>query len=148
MTTTKSETTVLEIKRTLRAPVEKVFKAWTEPDQITKWFGCEGTINKQITQDFRVGGDYKYDLTAPDGKILSAYGTFKEIVPNRKLVYSWNNTSIEHPASDTLVSIEFIDKGDATEIILNHSKFTKPSSVEGHTLGWTTALDKFEVLFA
>ncbi len=147
MTVTKTEPTLLEMKRTLKAPVAKVFKAWTEPEQITKWFGCAGTKEKQITQDFRVGGDYKYDLTTSDGKLLTAYGTFQEIVPNRKLVYSWNNTSVEHPADNTLVSVEFIDKGDATEIILSHSKFGKPASVEGHTMGWTGALDNLAALF-
>jgi uncharacterized protein YndB with AHSA1/START domain len=148
MITTKTDASVLEIKKTFKAPVEKVFSAWTEPEQITKWFGCDGATNKQISQDFRVGGDYKFEIFSPDGKSVTMYGTFKEIVPNRKLVYSWSNNSADFLANDTLVSIEFIGKGDTTEIILSHSKFDKAATTQGHSMGWETAFARLEALFA
>jgi uncharacterized protein YndB with AHSA1/START domain len=146
MITAKTDAAVLEIKKTLKAPVEQVCSAWTEPEQISKWFGCDGATNKQISQDFRVGGDYKFEIFNPDGKPITMYGSFKEIVPNRKLVYSWNNNSVEFPANDTLVTVEFIGKGDTTEIILSHSKFVKAETVQGHSMGWTAALEKFAAL--
>lgn len=148
VTASRVDTSILEIQRTIKAPVAKVFKAWTEPDQMNKWFGCNTADSVRISQDFKVGGEYRIDVHCTDGRTVTASGSFLEIVPNRKLVYSWNNTSLEHPATDTLVSVEFIDKGDTTEISLTHSKFDRPVSVQGHSMGWGAALDKLEAFFA
>ena len=138
-----TKTNTLELRRTIKAPVEKVFKAWTEPEQISQWFGCDKVSELRVTQDFRVGGQYRMDVVnCDDGNPKAVYGTFKEIVPNKKLVYSWTNGSVEFPADDTLVSIEFIAKGNETEIHLVHSNFALDKSVEGHTLGWQQCFDK------
>ena len=148
MQTTKTDASALEMRKTLKAPVAKVFKAWTEPEQITKWFGCGKTESVRVTQDFRVGGEYRVDLLCDDDENVSMFGTFLEIERDSKLVYTWNNTSAEYPAKDTLVTVEFIDKGDTTEMILKHSKFDKPVIAQGHTMGWGASLDKFAALFA
>jgi uncharacterized protein YndB with AHSA1/START domain len=147
MMTVKTDASALEMKRTLRAPVDRVFKAWTEPEQMTKWFGCAQTGSLKVEQDFRVGGEYRIELHIDDAKSVVMSGTFFEIDPNRKLVYSWNSTSTEYPAHDTIVRVDFIDQGETTELILNHSKFNKPIAVEGHSMGWGASLDKFEALF-
>jgi uncharacterized protein YndB with AHSA1/START domain len=148
MMTTKTDTSMLKMERTLKAPVEKVFKAWTEPEQMIKWFGCAGNCGVNVTQDLRVGGDFSITMQIENGKSVTASGKFIEIDRNRKLVYSWNNNSEEYPAKDTLVTVEFIDKGNTTELVLEHSKFDKPVIVQGHTMGWGAALDKFEAIFA
>lgn len=137
-----TKTHTLEIRRTIRAPVEKVYRAWTDPDQLTQWFGCDQVSGSRVTQDFRVGGQYRIDANCVDGRPAAVYGTFKEIVPNQKLVYSWTNGSVEFPANDTLVSITFTAKGSETEIHLLHSNFALDKSVEGHTTGWHQSLDK------
>jgi uncharacterized protein YndB with AHSA1/START domain len=148
MMTTKTDTSMLKISRTVKAPVDRVFKAWTEPTQMSKWFGCGGTNGVQIVQDLRVGGEYSVTAHLDDGKIITMSGKYLEIVPERKLVYTWNSSSEEYPAKDTLVTVEFVANGDTTEIILEHSKFDRPVSVQGHTIGWGDALDKFAGLFA
>jgi uncharacterized protein YndB with AHSA1/START domain len=147
MTSTKIEPTVLNMRRVIKAPVERVFKAWTEPEQMSKWFGCGTVTRVLVTQDFRVGGEYRISCQCEEGELIAMYGTFKLIDPNRKVVYTWNNTSTEFPAKDTIVTVEFNDNGDTTEILLAHERFTVPVSVEGHSMGWGTALDKFAALF-
>jgi uncharacterized protein YndB with AHSA1/START domain len=157
MTTTQVQPTSLEISKTINAPVEKVFKAWTEPEQIAKWFGCNRVANLCVKQDLRVGGEYRIEgdyvpgmqCGGADNKgAVAIYGQYKEIVINRKLVYTWTNSSTEHPAKDTLVSVEFIDRGNTTDLVLKHTNFALPASAEGHTQGWGECLEKFASLFA
>jgi uncharacterized protein YndB with AHSA1/START domain len=146
VTASKTDNSVLEIQKTLQASVEKVYRAWTEPDQMSKWFGCAKVGSVEVSQDLRPGGAYRIDAKSSDDEIVTVSGNFIEIIPNRKLVYSWNNTSKEYPASNTLVTVLFIDNGDTTEIKLTHSKFDRPIIVQGHTMGWGAALEKLETL--
>jgi uncharacterized protein YndB with AHSA1/START domain len=94
------------------------------------------------------GGEYKVVLTLTDGEKVTMSGKFIEVIPNKKLVYSWNNTSKQYPAENTLVTVEFIDQGNTTELRLKHSQFAKPLSAQGHTMGWGDALDKLASLFS
>jgi uncharacterized protein YndB with AHSA1/START domain len=138
-----NKTHALKIQRTLDASVERVYKAWTNPDEICKWFGCQDMSNCQVKQDLTVGGLYQFKMTiASDGVVITIDGVFQEIVPNKKLVYTWNSDSVEFPARDSVVSIEFIERGNKTEMILNHTNFAIEKSAEGHSVGWTVAIDK------
>jgi uncharacterized protein YndB with AHSA1/START domain len=142
MVGTNTKTNTLELRRTIKAPVEKVYRAWTEPEQLSQWFGCDQISGARVTQELKVGGQYRIEANCADGSPGFVHGTFKEIIPNQKLVYSWTNGSREFPASDTLVSIEFIARGNETEIHLVHSNFALDKSVEGHTMGWQQSLEK------
>ena len=145
--TTETAPATLVITRTLAAPVDRVFRAWTEPDHIKNWFGCGKTAEIVMTQDFRVGGDFRIEMHCTDGEVAVVNGTFKEIEPNKRLVYTWSNNSQEYPASNTLVTIDFVTISDTTEIQLKHSNFTTEVVRQGHTMGWDAAFDKFAALF-
>lgn len=147
MTTTKIQDTTLAITKTLKAPVDKVYKTWTEPEHIAKWFGCGKTAEVKIAQDLRVGGDFRIEMLCTDGEVAVVNGTYKEIIENKKIVYTWSNNSDEFPAADTLVTVEFVAKGELTELVLKHENFKQPVSAQGHTMGWGAALDKLEALF-
>jgi len=144
MTLAKIENLTVTVRKTVKAPVEKTYKAWTEPAQIMKWFGCDKIANIRVEQDFKVGGDYRITgQSCESGGDMSIYGTYEEIVQNKKLVYTWNNESVEFPAVNTVVSVEFIARGDSTEIVLEHAKFASENSKLGHNQGWTQSLEKF-----
>lgn len=147
MIQTKSDLKTVEITRNLKAPVERVYKAWTDSDQMTKWLGCAETGSVKVQQDLRVGGAYRFDISLQDGSSVAMFGTYQEVETNRKLVYTWTNTSEEYPAKDTLVTVEFIAKGEGTELTLRHSNLTEIAA-QGHTLGWGASFDRFEKLFA
>ncbi|MBX3072768.1 SRPBCC domain-containing protein [Candidatus Obscuribacterales bacterium] len=147
-TTCKVQPTVLEITKVLKAPVERVYKTWTEPEHMAKWFGCAKTGTVQIEQDLRVGGNFRVEMHCTDGEIAIVHGTFKEIEPNKKLVYTWTNNSQEFPAEDTLVTVLFMGNGKETELRLKHQNFAKEISAQGHSMGWGASLDKFESLFS
>lgn len=145
MTTTVKPTT-LEITRTLKAPVEKVYRAWTQPEHIVKWFGCGKTGTAEAQQDLRVGGNFRVDMFCTDGEVATVTGTYQIVEPNRKLVYTWTNNSQEFPAVDTLVTVEFLAKGNETELVLKHERFEHPISSQGHSMGWGASLERFESL--
>ncbi|MBC7996460.1 MAG: SRPBCC domain-containing protein [Leptolyngbya sp.] len=146
MMQTKNDLKTVEIARTLKAPVDKVYKAWTESEQMTRWLGCVETGTVKVTQNLHVGGEYRFEITLQDGKEVLMYGIYKEVETNRKLVYTWTNNSEQYPAKDTIVTVEFIAKGDLTELVLKHANLTEIAA-QGHTFGWSASFDKFEKLF-
>ncbi len=145
--TSKAEVLTLNVSRTIKAPVELVYKGWTDPDQMQMWIGCLKTSTVKVTQDLRVGGEYRFDVSCNDGEQVCMSGIYQKIEPNRKLVYTWNNTSNEFPASETLVTVEFIAKGDSTELKLTHANLNDANCLHGHSMGWGASLDRFVARF-
>lgn len=78
------------IERVFNAPVEMVWKAWTDEELAMKWWGPEGFTAPSIRMDLRVGGKYVFAMHGPEGsewdKDMYSAGVYKEIVPNKKLV--------------------------------------------------------------
>jgi uncharacterized protein YndB with AHSA1/START domain len=84
--TTKSQV----IERTLNAPVEKVWDAWTKPEMVKQWWGPEGFTSPKTEIDLTVGGKYLFGMHGPKGsewdKDMFGGGEYREIVPQQKLV--------------------------------------------------------------
>ena len=59
-------------------------------------------------------------MTEPDGTEHSVSGVYREVDPPKKLVYSWGWDG-DHPVKDSTVTLEFFERGDATEVVLTHS---------------------------
>ena len=93
--------------------------------------------------DLRVGGTYNVHMMTPDGKDHAVVGTYREIDPPNRLVYTW---SWESRPIDSVVTIEFLDRGDATEVVLRH-ELPSPDERDKHRQGWIGCLDKLEVLY-
>lgn len=148
MTAVKNQPLSLELKKTIKAPLEVVYKAWIEPEQMQKWFGCDQCRGLKIAQDFRVGGQYRVDMHLANDTIMTVFGEYKEIIPNKKIVYSWSNNFPEIPADNTEVTVEFSFNGESTEVYLKHVNFQFEESATSHTSGWSFALDKLSKVFA
>lgn len=76
------------LTRDFNAPRELLWKAWTDPEQVVKWWGPRGFTTTIETMDFRVGGVWKHVMHGPDGTNYPNKCIFKEIVPNERIVYS------------------------------------------------------------
>lgn len=74
------------ITRIFDAPRNLLYKVWTQPEHIEKWWGPEGLETEVIEHDFQIGGSWKYVMKTPDGKEYPVLGVFKEIVENEKVV--------------------------------------------------------------
>ncbi len=82
----------IEITRVFDAPRELIWKAWTDPEMIKKWWGPEGFTAPNIKVDLTVGGKYIFAMKGPEGsewdQVMYSAGTYKEIVPHEKIVVS------------------------------------------------------------
>jgi len=78
----------LVITRTFDAPIERVWQAWTDPKQLMLWWGPKEFTAPTIHIDLREGGKYHYCMRGPDGKDYWSTGTFEEIVPMERLVFT------------------------------------------------------------
>ena len=154
METTEKQKTIA-IERTFNLPISTVWKAWSEPESFKKWWGPEGYTCPDCTIDFEVGGKYLANMKAPDGKDNWSTGTYKEIVPQKKIVYSdsfADSKGNKVPGSEygmpempmeTMVTVEFEEKGNETVMTLHHAGMPV-SMVDDCTKGWQSCFDKME----
>src|SRR5882757_6495389 len=135
------EKTSLRLKRHYPVPVEKVFRAWTDPQALKLWFGPsdDGKILVSET-DLRVGGRYRIVMQMPDGEEHRVGGVYREIVPNEKLVFTWAWEST--PERESLVTVQFKPSGDATELVLTHEQFADSEARDKHQAGWNGCMDR------
>lgn len=136
---------MLRVSRTFSAPRQRVFDVWTNPDHLSQWWGVDKDFSPTIAEvDLRVGGRYRLGMTAPDNSVHIAVGEFREVTPPEKLVYTWSWEQGMPGATemnDTLITIEFIDKGDSTEMILTHELFPTEELRDQHIHGWESMLE-------
>lgn len=148
MTTNGSEKLSLEIKRLIKAPRDRVYAAWTDPAQLKQWFGPEDVQTNDLVADVRVGGKFRWDLTNSDGEKITCRGEFRELQPNRKIVFTWKWDDDEDWENHlSIVTVELSDRDDGTELRLTHERLPNEASRDGHNRGWNSALDKLEKLF-
>jgi len=133
--------TSLQIRRTYKAPVAAVYAAWTDPEQMKQWVGPGDAWGKsEVTTDVRVGGRYRMVMHAPDGEVHRVGGVFQEVIPNKKLVYTWAWEST--PERESLVTVEFKPSGHETELVLTHRRFFDTQARDRHQQGWNGSLDR------
>lgn len=132
----------LTIRRRLNASPEKVFRAWTDPQQIMRWWGPSGVETIRAEVDLRVGGRFRKIARTPEGEEHEASGVYREVVPNEKLVFTWTWRST--PERESLVTVALKPDGGGTVLTLTHEQFTDEAARDAHQNGWTGALDKLE----
>jgi uncharacterized protein YndB with AHSA1/START domain len=136
----------LEVRRTIRATRQRVFDAWTKPEERKKWSAPGPMIAPLVEIDLRVGGGFRLHMRSPDGTEHRVAGVYREIDPPNKLVYTWLWES-EPSMENTLVTVEFIDLGDRTEVVLRHTGFPTITRRDNHETGWIGCMTKLEALF-
>jgi uncharacterized protein YndB with AHSA1/START domain len=136
----------LTLKRRLNAPPEKVFSAWTEPEKIKRWFGPGQTRATAAEFDRRVGGRWRIAAVTAEGEDIEVGGVVREIVPDRKLVYTWAWRSTQE--RESLVTVELKPDGTGTLLTLTHEHFYDEPTRDRHQAGWSGALDKLESYLA
>jgi uncharacterized protein YndB with AHSA1/START domain len=139
----------LALTRTLDAPRDKVFAAWTDPAQFAQWMG-PGTIRAEIASlDARVGGAYRivmHGTPAPGGTSIVS-GVYREVEPPTRLVFTWaweDDLLTHHKGHESLVTITLRAVGSRTELTLRHERLESQSSRDSHQGGWISCFDKLE----
>jgi len=149
MTTKTSEKTSLEIKRFINAPRARVYAAWTDPAQLKQWWGPEGVQTRNFTSDARVGGKYRWDLLNQEGDEMTVYGEYRELVPGRKIVFTWQWDDDEAWKNvSSVVTVELADRDGGTELTLTHENLPSEASRDRHNEGWNSVIDRLEKFFS
>ena len=156
MITTTAENLRLEIKRLIKAPRERVFEAWTNAEQLKKWFGPdEDIVVPQTKVDLRTGGKYRIQMKMPDGEFHTAAGTYREVKPPERLVFTWawekggsEPDFGEVEPSEMLITLEFLPRGKQTELVFTQENFASVESRDRHEHGWSGCFDKLEKFFS
>jgi uncharacterized protein YndB with AHSA1/START domain len=142
MSTQSATKPSLTLKRRLKASPAKVFAAWTDPEKMKRWMGPEGVTPLRAEIDPRVGGRYRLVMRSPDGEEHDVSGVYREVVPNRKLAFSWAWQST--PERESLVTIELSPVTEGTMLTLTHEQFFDEKARDDHGHGWNLALDRLE----
>jgi len=149
MTIKTSEKTSLEIKRFINAPRARVYAAWTDPAQLKQWWGPEGVQTRNFTSDARVGGKYRWDLLNQEGEEMTVYGEYRELVPGRKIVFTWQWDDDEAWKNvSSVVTVELADRDGGTELTLTHENLPSEASRDRHNEGWNSVIDRLEKFFS
>ncbi len=134
------------ITRILPADRGTVWDAWTNPDVIPKWWGMkEGYKSGVVEVNLKVGGRYRLGMKKLEtGEDFVVGGRFLEVDAPSRLVYTWQ---WERPnAKESQVTVELVDKGEETELILTHSRIPDEKYGQDHGRGWRAGLSSLEKL--
>jgi uncharacterized protein (TIGR02246 family) len=140
----------LIVTRILDAPRALVWRAWTEPEHVARWWGPRGFESSGCQVDLRVGGSFRLGIRGPDGVVHPCVGVFREIVPLERLVLD-GEPDDRHGCGAGLpprarVTVTFQDVGAKTKLTL-HTRFASADSRRtaaeaGYFEGWTECQDR------
>ncbi len=151
--TTPSDREVV-IQRVFDAPRELVWKAWTDPQHVMRWWGPKGFTAPSCRIDFREGGSYLYCMRSPEGQDYWSTGVYREIVLLERIVAT-DSFADEHgnvvPAThygmsadvpiEMLVTVTFEDLAGKTKLTLRHAGLPAELRTDAGQ-GWSESLDK------
>lgn len=123
------------IEEIFRAPYDKVFKAWTTPESLKKWFLAEDgvtVINAEL--DLEVGGSYLIEVLYPGYEPSKISGEFLEVKKPNSLEYTWLTPVLN--GRKTKVDVEFIALDSGSKIQLTHGEFNTTEEMQLHIDGW------------
>ncbi len=140
----------IEVSRTFEAPLELLWKAWTEPERFMQWYGPKGFTAPTCEIDLQVGGRHLWSMQSPDGNQMYFTGSYKEVEPMERLVFTDSMSDAEGnilgmgegmPESmDVTVTFEHAD--GKTTVTVSHM------GADQAGMGWEQAFDKLTAVLA
>jgi uncharacterized protein YndB with AHSA1/START domain len=138
----------LTLKRRINASPEKIYAAWTQPENLIRWFGPamvkQETVRAAI--EARIGGRYRISFDDDRGEHHEVGGIYRELVPHSRLVFSWVWHST--PERESRVTVLLKSDGAATLLTLHHEQLFDVAARDAHQHGWSGTLDKLQRSFA
>jgi uncharacterized protein YndB with AHSA1/START domain len=147
----------LVITRVFDAPRELVFKSWTEPERLMRWWGPKGFTSPVCKIDLRPGGVFHNCMRSPEGKDYWSQGVYREIVKPERIVCTdtfanekGNPVSPQDYgmspdwAAEMLITVTFTEHAGKTRLTLQHSPMNPGPDRDMCEQGWNESLDKLE----
>lgn len=155
------ESKPLVIERIFDAPRELVWKAWTDPEMVKRWWGPREYSCPVAEIDFRVGGRSFNAMRGPDGNDIYSVGTYREIVPMERIVVTDSFADKDGnvvPAThygmpdmplEMLITVTFEDAGPGkTKMTMKHEGLPAGEMLSGADQGWSESFDKLAEILA
>jgi uncharacterized protein YndB with AHSA1/START domain len=128
----------LEIVRQFPHEPARVFSALTDPAKMSQWFFCMESGGTKVTNDLRPGGKYVVEMPH-EGTTVVIHGVYLEVVPLKKLVFTWNST---RGVKDSKVTFELSPIPEGTKLVITHE--LPEDMVPEHREGWIACFDNLE----
>lgn len=128
----------LKVSGYIPASPAQVFRAWTTPSELRKWWGPENVRCLSADIDLRIGGEYRIANELPDKSILWISGVFEQIENPTLLVYTWSTGSGTVGAEK--VTVRFRPSGKGTEVEVRHERIETARLRDQHRQGWRGCL--------
>jgi uncharacterized protein YndB with AHSA1/START domain len=139
MTDVESGETSLTVRRTFDASRERLYRAFTDPDELAQWYAPGDMTAEVDALEPEVDGRLAVSMLG-DEEPHEVEGTFTEVVENERLVHTWRWTG-DDAGAESRVTVEFRDVEGGTEVTLTHEALPGPESVERHAEGWSGILE-------
>ncbi|MGD0445295.1 MAG: SRPBCC domain-containing protein [Edaphobacter sp.] len=143
----------MSLTRRVSAPLEIVFRAWTDARQLAEWWGPKGFTNPVCEADARAGGAIRIHMRAPDGVVYPMTGRYVEIDRPHRLVFTTAALDGEgRPMFEVRNTVTFTAVAGGTEIALvaevTSTTPSVPQYLSGMSMGWSQSLDRLGALVA
>lgn len=137
------------LTRVFDAPRELVWKAWTDPKQLARWWGPKGFTNPVCEVDARVGGAWHIVMRSPAGDEYPCGGVYREIMAPERLVFTNIATDSQgNPIIDGLTTVIFAEQGGKTKLTLQTRGTAlvdyAVAYLTGMETGWSQSLDRLQ----
>jgi uncharacterized protein YndB with AHSA1/START domain len=138
----------LVLTRDIAAPRERVFAAWTDVRQASRWWAPHSCTPLSCEMDVRPGGAWRRRMRALDGTVVTKWGVYREVTAPERLVFTYRTESAGVSDAETLVTVTFADLGNRTRLTLRHTAFETDAARLDHQGGWTGALERLATFMA
>jgi len=152
--TTPEPGTILTIEREFDAPRERVWMAWTDPDQVKVWWAPAGFTTPVCRISLRVGGEFFVCMQTPDGRDFCNISFFREIAAPERLVATMSFADVQGnvvPATtfgmspdfprEMLLTVTLAESGGKTRMTLAHAGIPPGAEMDNAREGWNQSLD-------
>lgn len=135
------QTRTLQIHRTFATTPEKLFAAWTDPTLLARWWGPEGMTCPEVEMDVQAGGNWITTMVNAEGERYTVAGTYREITPHSRLVFTWAWQNVGTVGHETIVTLDFKPVAGGTRLSLHQALFENEEMRDNHEKGWTSSFN-------
>jgi uncharacterized protein YndB with AHSA1/START domain len=142
--------TVLRVERTINAPPQVLFDAWTSPEVLRRWWPAGADWQTPVAEvDPRAGGRLRLVMRSPEGEEFGGSGEYVEMRPPERLAFTWTWDGHEGHEGTQLIEVEFTARQDGTTtMVLTNRGLRDEEAKRTHREGWEASFDNLERVLA
>jgi uncharacterized protein YndB with AHSA1/START domain len=143
---TRTDGLTLELERVLPAARPRVYELFTDPDELTRWWGPEGFSTPSLEFEPRVGEGFRIEMQPPEGDAFQLTGEFRAVDPPARLTFTFRGEPPDPDDVETLVELSFRELDRSTEVELIQGSFKTEARRALHRDGWTDSFNRLEAV--